>query len=107
MIALPPPLSAYFEANARLDAAAMLAPFASDAVVHDERRTHTGRAEIGAWIEQATIAASAVATPLSASEQGESVVVRAEVSGQFPGSPITLDFRFTLAGGRIAGLAIG
>jgi hypothetical protein len=37
---------------------------------------------------------------------GPRTTVRAEVSGNFPGSPIELQFRFTLADGLIAQLEI-
>ncbi len=101
------PIAAYLEANARFDAEAMLAPFAEDATVIDEKRTHEGRDALRAWIEEATIGNRAVATPLSVAPDGADRVMVAEVAGAFPGSPVTLTFRFTLAGGRIARLEIG
>lgn len=106
-ISLSEPIRAYFDANARLDAEAMLAPFAADAVVRDERRTHRGRDAIRAWILEASLASRAVAEPRSARAEGEAEHVAARVTGAFPGSPIDLDFRFSLAGGRIAALEIG
>jgi hypothetical protein len=36
----------------------------------------------------------------------EHVEVTAPVTGRFPGDPVRLTFRFTVAGGRIAGLEI-
>ncbi|PWW03472.1 hypothetical protein DFR52_101153 [Hoeflea marina] len=110
--ALPAPISAYLEANARLDAEAMLAPFASDAVVGDERRSHAGTDEIRAWILEASIANQAVprVTGYRLEDGGQARpdvhVVDAEVSGGFPGSPVQLSFRFVLADGAIARLAI-
>ena len=103
---LPAPVAAYFAANPALDVDGMLAPFAADAVVFDEKRTRRGRDEIRAWIEEATVAACAVAVPQDANVQDGDHVVTAEVSGTFPGSPVTLDFRFALAHDRIARLAI-
>jgi hypothetical protein len=104
---IPKPIAAYFEGNARLDVDAMLAPFAEDAVVSDEKRTHRGRQAIRAWIEQATIGNQAVVTPQSVAPDDADQLVVAKVAGAFPGSPITLTFRFTLADGRIVRLAIG
>lgn len=107
MMKLPSPIEAYFAANARLDAEAMLAPFAADAVVRDEGLTHRGSAEIGAWIRDASVAASAVADPKTASFVDDVHRVTARVSGSFPGSPIELPLRFRLRDDRIAELEIG
>ena len=41
-LSLPTPIGAYFKGNGDLDTSAMLAPFAADAVVRDERQTHRG-----------------------------------------------------------------
>ena len=46
-------------------------------------------------------------TPLDSSRVGSRTVVRASVRGDFPGSPITLQYAFTLDGEKIAHLEIG
>jgi hypothetical protein len=49
-LSLPTPIGAYFKANGDLDTSAMLAPFAADAVVRDERQTHRGTDSLrAAW----------------------------------------------------------
>lgn len=106
-LTLPPAIAAYFEANARLDADAMAAPFTPDAVVHDEGRSRRGTAAIRAWIQEATIANAAIATPVAVRRDGSQIAVAADVTGSFPGSPIRLTLRFTLAGDAIAKLEIG
>lgn len=106
-LTLPPAIAAYFLANARLDADGMAAPFAPDAVVHDEGRSHRGTAAIRAWIAEATIGNAAVATPVAVRRDGLQVAVAADVTGSFPGSPIRLTLRFTLADDAIAELEIG
>jgi hypothetical protein len=103
---LPVPLRDYFAANAAFDVAAMVAPFAETAIVHDERQTHQGKEAIRAWIEQGTIAPSAIAVPQAIISDGDVHEVTAGVSGAFPGSPITLTFRFVLDGDHIAELSI-
>jgi hypothetical protein len=103
---LPPPIAAYAAANARLDAAGMLAPFARDAVVRDDGGTHAGRDAIRAWIEGATIAARAVFTPRHWRAEAGGIVVEGLTSGDFPGSPIAFTFRFTLRDDAIAALEI-
>lgn len=104
--ALPTPIAAYAAANARLDADAMLASFAPDAVVRDDGGRHAGRDEIRAWIGAATIAARAVFTPETWREEDGRIVVEGPTVGDFPGSPIRFTFRFTLRDGAIAGLEI-
>lgn len=103
---LPAPIAAYVAANARLDADAMLAPFTADAVVFDEQERRVGRAEIGAWIQSATIASRAIFTPDACRQDGDVLVVEGPTAGDFPGSPIRFTFRFTLARGAIAALEI-
>jgi hypothetical protein len=107
MLSAPTPIQAYFQANANLDLSGMLAPFSLDAVVRDERRTHRGRDEIRVWIEQATIDNKAIAVPQAIQSDGDAHQVRAQVSGAFAGSPVTLSFRFRLDEDRIAELEIG
>ncbi|BDG74306.1 nuclear transport factor 2 family protein [Roseomonas fluvialis] len=103
---LPLPIQRYFDADDRNDCEALLMAFAPDAVVTDEGRTHTGRQAIEAWWRDAKARAQHRNEPIAAVETGDTTEVRARVSGQFPGSPVTLTFAFLLKGGRIAGLEI-
>jgi hypothetical protein len=48
-----------------------------------------------------------VIEPLAISEKEGRTVLRAKLAGDFPGSPIELDFRFLLEQGKIASLDIG
>ena len=61
----------------------------------------------GPRLRRATVATRAVAFPRQAARDGMGERVTAEVSGAFPGSPVTLSFRFRLVGDRIARLEIG
>jgi hypothetical protein len=45
-------------------------------------------------------------TPLELAERGGQSVLKARLSGNFPGSPITVNFSFVLADGRIRSLEI-
>lgn len=103
---IPAPVATYFAGNARFDVDAMLASFAPDAVVADERRTHVGLEAIRAWIVSATVDNRAVATPRQIGRDADDVTAVAEVTGDFAGSPVTLTFRFTLADGLIVRLDI-
>jgi hypothetical protein len=44
--------------------------------------------------------------PVAVSARDGKTVIRTQLTGEFPGSPITLDFVFTLEGGKIAALEI-
>ena len=103
---LPPPIAAYVEANARLDPAGMLAPFAPGAVVLDDGGRHEGHADLAAWIQAATLSAKAIFTPSAWREEDGRIVVEGLTRGDFPGSPLPFTFRFTLAGDAISALEI-
>lgn len=103
---LPIPISRYFEAETIQDVEAVAEVFAMDALVKDESATHEGRTEIGAWLVAAKRKYRHVAVPLDWIETDGTVSVRARVSGQFPNSPATLQFHFTLSNDRITGLEI-
>ncbi|WP_193334686.1 nuclear transport factor 2 family protein [Devosia beringensis] len=104
---LPAPLADYFAAANRHDIDAMLAPFAPDARVRDEGETHTGPTAIRAWLEHTTAKYRVTVEVIDAKIEGDTEVVTGRVSGNFPGSPANLTYRFTLGGDRIASLSIG
>jgi ketosteroid isomerase-like protein len=106
-VTLPAPIQAYFDADSRGDAEALIRAFAPDAVVHDEGRSHAGREAIGAWWRAAKAKYRHVIEPLGMMERDGAAEIRAEVTGDFLGSPVTLIFAFRLQGDRIAGLEIG
>ena len=45
--------------------------------------------------------------PLELTGRGGQSVLKARLAGSFPGSPITVNFNFVLARGKICALAIG
>ena len=104
---LPLPIQRYFTADAARDAAALSAAFAPDAAVQDEGETHQGAAQILAWWHAAKRKYNHRAEPIDLTQTAETAVVRARVSGDFPGSPAVLRFAFELAGDRIRSLTIG
>jgi ketosteroid isomerase-like protein len=103
---LPPPVAAYFAADAAGDADALAGCFAEDAVVIDERGAHRGRAAITRWRAAASAKYRYTSEPLASRTSGDAVTVTGRVTGDFPGSPIALHYRFEVAGDRIAGLEI-
>jgi ketosteroid isomerase-like protein len=103
---LPKTIAAYFAATNARDTAAVVACFAPDAVVVDERREMRGRAAIRAWRERTFGQYRYTSDVIDATAAGERIVVTARVAGDFPGSPVDLHFAFALAGDQIAALEI-
>jgi ketosteroid isomerase-like protein len=104
--ALPKPIAAYVEANARLDVDGMLKPFAADAVILDNGDRHEGRAELRTMLEEAVIGAKAIFTPDTVRHENDQVVVEGPGHGDFKGSPIRFTYRFTLENDTIKALEI-
>ncbi|RTL97671.1 MAG: nuclear transport factor 2 family protein [Hyphomicrobiales bacterium] len=106
-VTLPPPLADYFAANNRHDIDAMLAPFALNAIVQDEGESHRGTEAIRRWMQSTTDKYHAKVEVMEAGVTADAWRIAGIVSGDFPGSPITLHYNFTLAGDRIEKLEIG
>ena len=102
---LPEPIAAYFAADAR-GAAAVAGCFTARAVVKDEGRTHTGIAAIQAWKAAASAAYTYTSEPCAVAQQDGVHTVTSRVTGNFPGSPVDLHYRFRLERGLIASLEI-
>lgn len=104
---LPSSVHTYFTAQAPQDRDALAAAFAPDAVVEDEGRSYRGPQEISAWWLAAKARYRHHAEPLDMTGSGGKTVIRATVTGDFPGSPAVLTFTFGLDGDRISALTIG
>lgn len=105
-IDLPTPIAIYLAAERNADTDVLAQCFAPDAVVHDEGQTIRGLDAIKSWKQAAQAKYRYTVEPLDATRYGESVRMRARLTGQFPGSPIEVVYTFTLAGDRIAALQI-
>jgi hypothetical protein len=102
---LPPPIAAYFAADARgPDEVARC--FTSTGVVKDERKTHTGRAAIRAWKTESSTKYTYTSEPVSLELIDGAHVVFSHTVGNFPGSPVDLTLAFRLERGLIARLEI-
>jgi len=104
---IPESVHAYFDADQQNDPARLTAVFETNAVVHDEGLCHVGHAAIAAWWLAAKAKYHHVAQPIGATQAGDDVIVQARVRGDFPNSPVTLTFVFTLRHEKIAALSIG
>jgi len=104
---LPDVLNRYFSAQNRQDIEAQVACFAPDATVHDEGRDIVGTDAIHAWKTETTRKYSVSVQPLECRAGDGKTIVIAKVSGNFPGSPANLTYRFGLGGRGIQSLDIG
>lgn len=104
---LPSPIQIYFDADGKTDGEAPMAAFAMDAVVEDEGKKHRGCDAIQSWWRDAKAKNQHRAKPFAIADEGDTIKVRARVSGNFAGSPADLTFAFRLKDDAIVGLRIG
>lgn len=103
---MPDVVKAYFAADSSSDTDAVATMFATDAVVRDENHQYEGIEAIRVWRATARAKYNHVSEPVAATTTGSRIAVRAKVSGNFPGSPVMLDFDFTVTHDRIVALEI-
>jgi len=103
-LTLPEPIAAYFAAEHNPEALALC--FTVQAVIKDDGRTYTGINAIKAFMAEASAKYSATSVPFAIEQKDGFQLVRANVTGNFPGSPIVLSYRFGFERGLIASLEI-
>jgi hypothetical protein len=97
-------INRYFHLAPLSDTDAYFAQFDADATVEDEGHDHHGVDAIRAWRSEVPMVSYEVRDIRS--DDGKHVA-RAEIAGDFPGSPVDLDFHFTFTDDeRIKFLAI-
>jgi len=104
---LPGVVVAYLAADKAKDSDALSRCFVDDGMVQDEEREYRGRAAIRAWNAGTKAKYRYELELLDASVNGDNVLLFVRLSGEFPGSPIELDYAFTIADDKIESLAIG
>jgi len=105
-LTLPKPVTNYLAAVETKDTDMLALCFADDAVVHDEGRDYRGLDAIRSWKQETQMKYKYRMEPLDASVSGKTVKLRARLTGDFPGSPVDLDYTFTLANDKITSLEI-
>jgi ketosteroid isomerase-like protein len=104
---LPELLAAYFRAVNVRDVAAMLDCFSADASIKDEGQEHHGAEAIREWMRAVVAKYDFTVEPMHVVESAGKQVVTGTISGNFPGSPVSVRHAFTIEGQRIARLEIG
>ena len=103
---LPTPVAAYFAAENGDDVTALAHCFAENASVQDEGRTMKGLAAIQRWKTETKRKYQHTVEPLASVRKDGKTIVRTRLTGEFPGSPVELQFVFGLEGDRISSLEI-
>tara|TARA_R110002051_G_scaffold127873_1_gene201485 strand:- start:8026 stop:8340 length:315 start_codon:yes stop_codon:yes gene_type:complete len=101
---LPIVISDLVKAQNNFDSTAYANCFNETAVVFDEGKTHKGKKEIKNWIEKAQKVYQVTMKPLEYSETEQAL--EAEISGNFPGSPLVLSYKFEFKEEQIQSLKI-
>ncbi|AZR31061.1 nuclear transport factor 2 family protein [Xanthomonas vasicola] len=101
---LPEPIAAYFAAEHNPDALAQC--FTAHAVMTDDGHSYTGIDAIKTFMAEASAKYNALSVPFAIEREDGIHCVRAKVSGNFPGSPVVLSYRFRLERGLIASLQV-
>ena len=103
---LPTPIATYIGAANRGETEALAQCFAESAVVRDEGKTIEGLAAIKKWMVETKQKYQHTIEPLASTQKEGKTIVTNRLSGNFPGSPIELEFVFTLDRDKIAALQI-
>ena len=88
------------------DVDAILACFSDEATVRDENETVHGKSVIKGWIAKTIEKYAFHFEPLRIHQDDNEATVSVKVSGTFPGSPVTLDYSFTITDDKISSLCI-
>lgn len=103
---LPKVITDLVETQNNFDSLGYANCFSETAVVFDEGKTHHGRKEIQDWIADANERYESTMKPISFEEKEEESILKAEVSGNFEGSPIVLSYHLEITEELIRSLKI-
>jgi hypothetical protein len=105
-VSLPPPVDLYVKIENSGDVEALSECFASNATVRDEGHTYDGLGAIKEWKADTKKKYNHTVVPLEVAHRDGKTVLMARLTGNFPGSPVTLEFGFVVEDGKIVSLEI-
>jgi SnoaL-like domain len=105
-ISIPPPFATYAKAVNNRDAATMYTCFSANAIVTDEGHVYNNLEAIRQWCIQTLNQYQFTIDVTGVLVEGKETIVTADVSGSFPGSPVTLRFFLSIENDKIATLNI-
>jgi hypothetical protein len=103
---LPTPIDLFMSSENTHDLEGLADCLAAHATVRDEGQTMQGLKAIEAWRLETTKKYRHTVEPVAVTARDGETVVSTMLTGDFPGSPITPDFIFTLEGNKIAAVEI-
>jgi SnoaL-like domain len=103
---LPPAVDLYVKMENAGDPDAVSSCFAANATVRDEGHTYEGLDAIKKWKAETKERYNHTIYPLAVSHREGKTILIARVSGNFPGSPVTLEFAFAIERGKIVAMQI-
>jgi SnoaL-like protein len=103
---LPVPVAIYLAAENQGHTEIVAHCFTQSAVVRDEGQTIEGLAAIKQWEAETKRKYQHTIEPLTSAQKDGKIIVTNRLTGNFPGSPIELDFVFTLESDKIVSLEI-
>lgn len=103
---LPETVAKYLEAANRFDAAGATACFTPDAIVRDEQKDYQGAAAIMQWVLDTSREFRPHVTVIRAEMRGDALRMAGKVVGDFPGSPVELNYEIRLRDNKIDQLTI-
>jgi SnoaL-like protein len=103
---LPKPIVAFFAGENARNTEPVAQYFTDGAVLRDEARTIEGLTAIKEWKAKTKKKYQHTIEPLASVHKDGKTVVTARVAGNFPGSPVDLQFVFSVEAGKIPSLEI-
>src|SRR5262245_57440012 len=103
---LPKPIAAFVQAENSGDFDSMSVSIAPGATVRDEGHFYEGWPAIKAWAARAKKKYKHTVTPLEIRTSDGTATLKARLTGEFPGSPVTTNFHFALVNDQITALQI-
>lgn len=105
-IRLPGIIAEFLRSKNNYNSEEFVACFTKDAIVQDEGREICGTAAIKKWIEESNEKYHDTVVAQGLNKCGNDTVLSAQVSGDFEGSPVLLNFHFTISEEKISRLHI-
>lgn len=103
---LPKLIENYVTASNSHDLKSFLSCFTDTATVLDEGKTLQGQKAIANWFTETRGKYKFTTEPISVEEKKNEMLLTAKVTGDFPGSPVTLKYRLEIDNNRIQDLRI-
>jgi ketosteroid isomerase-like protein len=107
---LPQPIALFLHAMEAHDSPGLLATFTPDAIIVDGGREHRGGEAIAEWNDHRFLGANVAAYPINLARRDGQIVLTVMARGDREGiggaRPVQLDWRFAVAGVKIAALTI-